>query len=75
MRHTVGEIVAGATAKRPVVISVQTAADELDKLTFYEEGAAVMERELDALREAPSDIPGFGGTAVPHFDSYRRLRP
>ncbi len=75
LRHTVGELVAGAAAKRPVMIGVQTAADELDKLTFCEEGAAAMERELDALREALSGIPGFGGTAVHHFDSYRRLRP
>ncbi len=39
-RHTVGEIIAGATAKRPVMIGAHTAADELDKLTLYEEGAA-----------------------------------
>ena len=74
LRHTVGEIVAGAAADKPVMIGVQTAADELDKLTFYEEGAAAMERELDAVRQALTGAAGFGGIAVHHLDSYRRLR-
>jgi len=74
LRHTVGEIVAGAAADKSVMIGVQTAADELDKLTFYEEGAAAMERELDAVRQALTGAAGFGGIAVHHLDSYRRLR-
>jgi hypothetical protein len=72
LRHTVGEIVAGAAADKPVMIGVQTAADELDKLTFYEEGAAAM--ELDAVRQALTGAAGFGGIAVHHLDSHRRLR-
>ncbi len=75
LRHTANEIIAGAAAGKAVVIGVQTAADELDKLTFYEEGAGAMERELDAVLRAVSGAPGFGGIAVHHFDSYRRLRP
>lgn len=75
MRHTVGEIAAGAAASKPVMVGVQTAADELDKLTFYEEGAAAMAAELDIVHRGLGGAPGYGGLAIHHFDSYRRLRP
>lgn len=75
LSHTFGEIVAGAAAGKPAMIGVQTAPDELDKLTFHEEGAGAMEGELDAVRKALTGAPGFGGIAVHHLDSYRHLRP
>ena len=75
LRHTLNEVVAGAALGKRVVIGVQTDDDELDKLTFYEEGGGAMERELDAVVRALSGGPGFGGIAIHHFDSYRHLRP
>jgi len=42
-------------------------------ITFYEEGLATMERELAKVCRFYANQPGFGGIAIHHYDSYRRL--
>jgi hypothetical protein len=56
------------------LIALQTATDELDKLTFYEEGGRALDAAIAELRSAFGDHPGFGGVAVHHYRAYRDLR-
>jgi hypothetical protein len=45
----------------------------MEKLTFFEEGPEAMERELETVVSAWGDRPGFGGVAIHHYRSFRRL--
>ena len=69
-----GEVSRAADLGKQAVLGIQTAADELDKLTFFEEGGVAMETELDTVVTALRNAPGFGGIAIHHYNSLRRLR-
>jgi len=69
-----GEIdIAGQTDK-VALIALQTAADALDKLTFYEEGGRALDAAIAEIERTFEDHPGFGGIAVHHYRAYRDLR-
>lgn len=70
-----GEIDTGARLGKPVLIALQAAEDELDKLTFHEEGAAALERAVEQLVERFRTHPGFGGVALHHYRALRSLAP
>ncbi len=72
--HAMAEVSQATSAGRTAVISVQTAADELNKLTFFEEGEAAMEAELAQVAAAFEGYRGFAGLAIHHHDSYISLR-
>ena len=62
---------------RSVVIGVETLAvansGDPEVITFREEGRAFMEAELDKVYSAFTDDISFGGIAVHHYDSIRKL--
>lgn len=69
-----GEIAAAGARGKRALVGVQTAPDELDKLTFHEEGRATMERALHRVRRRLGGQPGFGGFAIHHLDALLELR-
>ncbi len=42
-------------------------------LSFYEEGLEYMEDELEKVYKKFRNDPGFGGIAIHHYESYRRM--
>ncbi len=42
-------------------------------ITFYEEGLQYMERQLQKVDVWYRDNPGYGGIAIHHYESYRRM--
>ena len=68
--HTAGEI-----EMHPVVIGVETADVSPPKITFWDEGASVMERELEEVYAAYGQHPNFRGFFVHHYGSYLDLAP
>ncbi len=67
------EVARGAQLGVEVIIGVETDNVAPDKVTFAEEGVAVMEAELAAVETALSGSSAFGGFAVHHYSSYRNL--
>ena len=49
------------------LVTVQTARDSLDKLTFHEEGVEALAEALADTLAAFDSQPGFGGVAVHHY--------
>lgn len=72
--HAMAEVSRATSAGRTAVISVQTADDELNKLTFFEEGEAAMEIQLNEVLDAFVGFRGFAGFAIHHYDSYSDLK-
>ncbi|KAA0546064.1 amidase [Bacillus sp. BGMRC 2118] len=61
--------------KKQVVIGVETGeTGEGDYLSFYEEGEAYMNQELDIVDSYYSIHPGYSGIAVHHVDSWKTMR-
>jgi len=69
-----GEIEIAGQMDKVALIALQTAADSLDKLTFYEDGAVALDAAIAEVERAFADRPGFGGVAVHHYRAYRALR-
>ncbi len=69
-----GEISIASRTNKVALIALQTAADALDKLTFYEEGERALDAAIADVERAFADQPGFGGVAVHHYRAYRDLR-
>ena len=68
------EAALAASMGREFVIGVETGAVSPGKVTFAEEGEAIMERELLLVGSAFGSNPGFAGFAIHHYGSYRTLR-
>ncbi|NKB89049.1 MAG: hypothetical protein GKS06_12610 [Acidobacteria bacterium] len=68
-----GEVDISSRLGKAALITVQTAPDSLDKLTFHEEGVAELQKALDATIAAFESQPGFRGIAVHHYSAYRRF--
>lgn len=68
-----GEIDITGRVNKVALIALQTAADSLDKLTFYEEGGAALDAAVAEVELAFADSPGFGGVALHHYRAYRDL--
>ncbi len=64
-----------ADTDRDFVIGVETAPASLDKVSFAEEGASVMEEQLSLVHSFFAATPGFAGVAIHHYDSYSTLVP
>jgi hypothetical protein len=59
-----------ASMGRQFVVGVETGFVGLDKVTFGEEGEAVMEQELLLVEAEFASTPGFAGFAIHHYASY-----
>lgn len=70
-RSAEDEIRYAVQAGKPLDLGVETQPNDDDIVTFYEEGAGYMYRELASLREKlPSDF----GIVIHHIKSWRELR-
>lgn len=69
------EVAAGSLAGKSVTIGVETAANSLDHVTFYEEGNAEMEAVLANVASEWSTSSGYWGNAIHHYGSYLELAP
>ncbi len=70
------EIAYGATIGKPVVLGVETLCNlDPPKVTFCEEGAAVLEAELAKTIAVLSESAGFAGLAVHDYKAYAALKP
>ncbi|MDH3306960.1 MAG: hypothetical protein OEO77_05530 [Acidimicrobiia bacterium] len=72
--HASAEVAAAEAAGKIVVIGVETADTGLDKVSFYEEGEAIMEGELGFVEQAFAGSSAYRGIAIHHYGSYRDLR-
>ena len=70
--HARDELDYGSRIGRPVVIGVETAPNEIRKVSFHHLREADMERELAETARAVGRMPAFGGFAVHHYAAYRR---
>lgn len=62
--------------RKTVVIGVETGkTSEGDLVSFYEEGEAYMNSELEKVQNHYGKIGGFGGIAVHHVASWKSMRP
>lgn len=75
IRHAESELAFADRISRQVVIGIETAATEPAKVTFYEEGTTVLERELALTEQAVRLHPSFAGFALHHLATYRALPP
>jgi hypothetical protein len=73
--HAQNEIDYGESITKEVIIGVETndAAPEPEKVTFFEEGEAVMEQELALVAQHYQSSPAFGGFAIHDYSGYRTL--
>jgi hypothetical protein len=69
-----GEMEIVAAHDKVALVGLQTARDELDKLTFYEEGPRALDAAMVAVERAFENSAGFGGVALHHYRAYRELR-
>jgi len=69
------EVSAGELAAGPSIVAVETAdlGPEGDATTFWEEGRAHLERELETLHDGLGDDPAYRGVAIHHHASLRDL--
>jgi hypothetical protein len=72
--HARNEVSLATRLGRKVIVGVETAKTDLDKLTFAEEGRKALERELTRVRAAFAGDEGFGGTAVHHLATYLAMK-
>lgn len=70
--HAQDELDYGSRIGKPVVIGVETAPNEIRKVSFNHLREADFERELGATARAVGRMPAFGGFAVHHYAAYRR---
>jgi len=70
--HAQDELDYGSHIGKPVVIGIETAPNEIRKVSFNHLREADLERELGATARAVGRMPAFGGFAVHHYAAYRR---
>jgi hypothetical protein len=70
--HAQDELDYGARVGKPVVVGVETAPNEIPKVSFHHLREADMERELAETARAVGRMPSFGGFAIHHYAAYRR---
>lgn len=69
------EVAMASAAGKTAVIGIETGPAGLDKVTFFEEGEAVMEAELHQVEEAFAGWDAYRGIAVHHYGAYQALLP
>lgn len=72
LSHAADEIAYANRVGRKVVIGLEVSSNEIDKVTFDEEGPKVFEREVGKVEKALRGEPSFAGFAIHHYRAYRR---
>ncbi|OWA33269.1 hypothetical protein B9G55_21540 [Saccharibacillus sp. O16] len=69
------ELAEAAKLGKTLQIAVETnPSSETPQITFYEEGASVLNHQLAALRTMVGDHPGFAGIAVHDYEGWKKLQ-
>lgn len=71
LSHASQELAYARLIGKPVLIGIETSANELAKLTFHHLREADLERELAATQRALQGDRAFGGFVLHHYGSYR----
>jgi hypothetical protein len=70
------EIALSEKYQKPLVIGVETGqTEEGEQITFYEEGEAYMNAELEKVTSFYKGKPGFHGIAIHHVGSWQMMNP
>ncbi len=69
--HAEDEIAYANKIGKTVLIGLETAQNDLKKLTFHDLREADLEREITATQRAFQTNRGFGGIVIHHYASYR----
>lgn len=72
LAHAESEIAYACRTGKRVVVGVEVAPNEIDKVTFDEEGPAAFARELGKVEAALGGEPCFAGFAIHHYRAWRR---
>ena len=72
LSHARHEIAYARQIGKTVWLGIETAPNEIRKVSFNHLSETDMERELDLVRRALANDPAFGGIVVHHYSSYRR---
>jgi hypothetical protein len=70
--HASSEIAYANRTGKKVVIGLETTKNDINKVTFHEEGPLVMEREITKVTEALNQEPSFAGYALHHYGEWRK---
>jgi hypothetical protein len=70
--HAMDELKYGEEIGRPVLIGIETAPNEIRKVSFHHLDEADLERELAATSRSVGAMRSFGGYVVHHYAAYRR---
>ena len=71
LSHAASEIAYANKVGKRVVIGLETTKNDIDKVTFFEEGPRVMEREISKVTAALAKDPSFAGYALHHYREWR----
>jgi len=72
LAHARSEIDYANRVGRKVVVGLEVSPNDIDKVTFDEEGPQVFEREVALVEAALAAEPSFAGFAVHHYRAWRR---
>ena len=72
LSHGQDELNYGRRIGKPVWLGVETAPNEIRKVSFDHLRPAQMEHELGLVRQALAGDPAFAGIVIHHYGSYRR---
>jgi hypothetical protein len=70
--HAMDELRYADSAGRRVMIGVETAPNEIEKVSFDHVGEADMERELDLAQRSFTPMKSFSGYVIHHYRAYRK---
>ncbi|MNM66010.1 hypothetical protein D3C81_774770 [compost metagenome] len=72
LSHAASEIAYANRVDKKVVIGLEVSSNDINKVTFYEEGPKVFEQEVRKVERALRREPSFAGFAIHHYRAYRR---
>lgn len=72
LAHAASELAYARQHGKPVVIGLEVSPNDIDKVTFAEEGPQVFEAEVAKVEAALADNPAFAGFAIHHYRAWRR---
>lgn len=70
--HASNEIAYANRTGKKVVVGLETTKNDINKVTFYEEGPKIMEREITKVNAALMKEPSFAGYALHHYGEWRK---
>ncbi|MGM7702553.1 hypothetical protein ACSVDE_12565 [Pseudalkalibacillus sp. Hm43] len=75
LSHTENEMSYAAGNGTKLIIGVETKGVEPEKVTFHEEGEAYMEKQLQLVEKQYDNEQAYGGVAIHHYHSYKKMKP